>query len=158
MWLGLLLSAAAIAIGVLIGMKKVKATKKLLNEGKIIKRDYHFAEKGEEFTAHIGSLAALGETLNQMPVPCKMQGNTAQVNFTGTTYAARLYKVDFNSELGMATYRFEFTAWKTYRGMYEQNDEMNMVLTAVEKAFLSLDAQTTVGTYDINFKTKHSFL
>lgn len=151
-----------IVIGVFLGIsipliiKKRKEVQKLLNDGKIVQRDIHFAEKGEEFTSKIGSYQALSEALGKMELPCRMSGNTSKVEFTGRAFTAGLYRVDFDKPSGIAIYRFEFHSWKSYRGMYEQSNEMNMLMTSVEKAFLSLDPYTSVSNYAKNFKTKHS--
>ncbi len=157
MWLGIIVVVIAIGIGVLIGSKQAKANKQLINEGKMIQRDYRFAEKGEEFTAKVGTMGDVADKLKNMYLPCPMKGNTStQVNFTGEKFTARLYRVDYDEPSGIAIYRFEFTSWKTYRGRYEQNNAMNILMTSIEKAFLELDPNTAVKSYDIDFKTKHS--
>ena len=156
MWLGFLVLAIVLAIAIPLGIKQGKANKQLIEEGKMIPRGNRYAEKGEEFTSKIGSMENLKEKLQNMYLPCRMEGNTSQVKFTGEKFSARLYKVDFDEPSGIAIYRFEFTSWKTYRGMYEQNNSMNVLMTSVDKVFLELDPNTAVKSYDIDFKTKHS--
>lgn len=158
MWFGLLIVALVLAIAIPIGVQQGKANKKLIEEGKMMPRGNHYAEKGEEFTARIDSFEALSAGLKNMLLPCQMSGNTAKIIFTSEKYSARLYRVAFDESTRIAVYRFEFTSWKTYRGMYEQNNSMNILMTSVEKVFLSLDPNTSVKTYDLDFKTKHSFL
>ncbi|MBR6407442.1 MAG: hypothetical protein IKS19_02450 [Clostridia bacterium] len=157
MWIAILIAAAAIGIGIAVGVSQAKKNNQLISEGKMIKRTYRYAEKGEEFTSKIGSFKALADTIATMPMPCKAEGNTStQVIFTAKTFAARLYKVQFDQPSGIGVFRFEFTRWKEYRGMYEEANAMNVLLTSVEKAFLQLDPNTGVKNYDIDFKTKHS--
>lgn len=157
MWIGILVAAIAIAIGVVIGVKRGKEIKALQNDGKIIKRNMNYAEKGEEFTSKIGTYNALAQALKQQGIPCEAEGTTStQVLFSGTDYRARLYKVDFDEPSGIGVFRFEFTQWKTGRYTYTNETGMNMLLTSVEKAFLSLDPNTAVSTYALNFKTSHS--
>ena len=157
MWLGLLIAAIAIGIGVAIGVSQAKKKQQLVNEGKMIKRQYRYAEQGEEFTAKIGTYKALADKISHMYSPCKIDGNTStQVNFTGSTYAARLYKVKFDAPSGIGVFRFEFTRWKTYRGMYENDNSMNVLMTSVEKCFLELDPNTGVTMYPLDFTTKHN--
>lgn len=149
--------AIAIIIGVVIGLKKADKMNTLVKEGKMIKRDIRFAENGEEFTSKIGSYSALAEAIKGFGIPCSADGNTSDsVAFKGATFSARLYKVKFDEPSGIGIFRFEFTSWKTYRGMYENYNEMNMLMTTVEKAFLSLDPNTAVKEYKIDFNTKHS--
>ena len=156
MWLGILIAVVAIGIGVALGMKQAKQNKQLISEGKMIRRDLRFAEKGEEFTSRVGSYKALADKISSMYSPCKIEGNAStQVLFTGSTYAARLYKVKFDEPSGIGIFRFEFTHWKSSGGVYENVNAMNVLMTSVEKCFLELDPNTGVSFYDLDFKTKH---
>ena len=148
--------AIILAIAIPLGIKQGKANKQLLEEGKIIQRNLHFAEKGEEFTSKIGSKENLKAQLEQMTLPCAMKGNTSQAVFTADTYTARLYQTAFDEPSGIAVYRFEFTSWKSNGTTYNEAIGMNMLMTSVEKVFLTLDPNTAVKQYDIDFKTKHS--
>ena len=156
MWLAVLVILIAIGIGAYFGVKQGKVNKQLYEEGKIISRPGRFAEKGEEFTSKIGTMQALSDALKSMYLPCKMEGNTGEVRFTAEKYTAHLVRDKFDEPSGIAVYRFEFTSWKTHNGMYEQGIAMNALMTSVEKAFLSLDPNTGVKTYEIDFKTKHN--
>lgn len=156
MWWAILIAVAAVGIGVMLGMKQAKQNKQLISEGKMIRRDYRYAEKGEEFTSRVGSCKALADKISNMYSPCKIEGNAStQVVFTGSTYAARLYKVKFDEPSGIGIFRFEFTHWKSNGGVYENDNAMNVLMTSVEKCFLELDPNTGVSFYDLDFKTKH---
>ena len=156
MWFGILIAVVAIGIGVILGMKQAKQNKQLISEGKMIRRDLRFAEKGEEFTSRVGSYKALADKISSMYSPCKIEGNAStQVVFTGSTYAARLYKVKYDEPSGIGIFRFEFTHWKSSGGVYENVNAMNVLMTSVEKCFLELDPNTGVSFYDLDFKTKH---
>lgn len=156
MWFGILVAVVAIGIGAALGMKQAKQNKQLISEGKMIRRDLRFAEKGEEFTSRVGSYKALAGKISSMYSPCKIEGNASpQVVFTGSTYAARLYKVKFDEPSGIGIFRFEFTHWKSSGGVYENVNAMNVLMTSVEKCFLELDPNTGVSFYDLDFKTKH---
>ncbi|MBQ1553786.1 MAG: hypothetical protein IIZ66_09575 [Clostridia bacterium] len=154
----IIILAIILAIAVPLGIKQGKENKKLFEEGKIIQRPLHFAEKGEEFVSRIGTTDNLKAELEKMVLPCETKGNTTQATFTGSSYSARLYRVDFDEPSGVAIYRFEFTAWKTNSATYVEAISMNRLMTAVEKAFLALDPNTAVTSYDIDFKTKHSII
>ena len=156
MWWGILIAVVAIGIGAALGMKQAKQNKQLISEGKMIRRDLRFAEKSEEFTSRVGSYKALADKISSMYSPCKIEGNAStQVVFTGSTYAARLYKVKFDEPSGIGIFRFEFTHWKSSGGVYENVNAMNVLMTSVEKCFLELDPNTGVSFYDLDFKTKH---
>ncbi len=158
MGLAILLVIVAVGIGVLIGLKRAKVIKELRNDGKIVVRNYRYAEKGEEFTSKIGTFVALKEELEKADIPCAMEGNAStEVDFKSTNYSARLYKVDFDEPSGIGIFRFEFTSWKTGRYGYLDDNSMNMLMTSIEKAFLNLDPNTGVTSYELNFKTKHNF-
>lgn len=157
MWWGILLVVLAIGIGIALAIPRGKKIKQLREDGKIVLRNYRYAEKGEEFTSKVGTFEALKVQLEQAEIPCGMEGNTAtQVNFNSSNFTARLYKVDFDEPSGIGIFRFEFTRWKTGRYGYTDDTLMNMLMTSVEKAFLSLDPNTGVKSYDIDFKTRHS--
>ncbi len=154
--IGIVIIVIAIGIGAAIGISQAKKNQQLIDEGKMIRRQYRYAEQGEEFTAKIGSYKALADQIKNMYRPCSAEGNaSSQVNFTGQTFAARLYRVAFDTTSGVGVYRFEFTRWKEYRGQYEGANAMNILLTSIEKCFLALDPNTGVTSYPINFKTKH---
>jgi len=156
MWFGILIAVVAIGIGAALGMKQAKQNKQLISEGKMIRRDLRFAEKGEEFTSRVGSYKALADKISSMYSPCKIEGNAStQVVFTGSTDAASLYKVMFDEPSGIGIFRFEFTHWKSSGGVYENVNAMNVLMTSVEKCFLELDPNTGVSFYDLDFKTKH---
>ena len=158
-WIVLPICLIAIGIGIAIGLPRGKKIKQLREEGKITVRSERFAEKGEEFTSKVGSYASLKEQLEKAVIPCAMEGNTStQVDFKSTDFAARLYKVDFDAPSGIGIFRFEFTRWKTANYGYADDTSMNMLMTSVEKVFLSLDPNTGVKYYDLDFKTHHSFL
>ena len=157
MWIGLLISAAAIAVGVIIGVHKAKNIRALQKDGTIIRRDMNYAEKGEQFTSRIGSVPALRDEILKAKFPCDMKGDLAgAVDFTAKSFAARLNLVAFDEPSGIAVYRFGFTRWKKDGYMYVDDISMNALMTAVEKTFLALDPNTGVQSYDVNFKTKHS--
>ena len=154
-----LIIAVVFAAAVAIGLKKRKQISQLRDDGKIIRREYRFAEKGELFTSKIGSYVELKKELEKMLLPCAMKGNTSsKVEFTAKNYTARLYRVDFHEPSGVGQYRFEFTSWKNGRYGYLDETGMNILMTSIEKAFLALDPNTGVSTYGLNFKTSHSFL
>ena len=156
MWVAVLIVVVVFAIAIPLGISEGKNNKRLLDEGKIMRRGSKWPEKGEEFTSRIGSMQALHDALDAMNNPCPMEGNTSKLIFKGPSYSAVLYRVAFDEPSGIAIYRFEFTSMKINGVRYENDIEMNYLLTAIEKVFLGLDPNTGVKTYELDLKTRHS--
>ena len=156
MFITILISVGAIGLGVAIGLKKAKKEKELYNKGIIMRRDINYAEKGEEFTSKVGDLQRVKESLSSLNAGCEFKGSVQEVVFKGKPFAATLSLVSFDEATGTAVYRFNFTHFRESGYSYENGTGMNMLLTAVEKMFLSLDPDTSVKTFDVGFKKKRS--
>lgn len=154
----LILGCGLLAVAVFIGQQR---SKKLEDEGKIVKRDASFIESAEVFTLSGGDFADLVPALEKMNLSgtgasWESKGATRTVYFkSGHGWAAQLQALESDSE--KSRYSFQFTNWQTRKGMPWRVDTMNMLLTSVEKAFLSLDPSTQVETTRIKTKSKPSF-
>ena len=72
----------------------------------------------------------------------------------GMTY----YTTQFFSVVGEKdSYYFHFTNWDTRNGVNPQSEQMNTLLTTIEKVFLKIDPQTQVSTEDIKVKHRPKF-
>ena len=154
----IVLSVLILLIAVFAGLTMGKKQKKIVGEGHVVKRQYGNPEVGEEFTSRIGSFMNLKERLQRMSLQCAMEGTVKKLVFRGATYSARLYCCAYDNTTGVAIYRFEFTSFKVYRNMYQENDSMNILMAAVQSVFFGLDPNTSVKTYKLNLKTKRSIL
>ncbi|MBQ9342688.1 MAG: hypothetical protein IJT99_00690 [Clostridia bacterium] len=154
-------------IGIVVAIMAVaiyfalKAHNKLVAEGKIISRRTDFMENAEEFTLAAVDPSQVTDSVkafdyNGMRVAMKGNSENQAFRFTGNNWGARLFRV--SADEAQCVYRFEFTNWKTNGSMAEGAMGMNMLLTAVEKMFLSLDHGTQVRTVPLELKTKHSIL
>ena len=133
---------------------------RLVEEGKIIKRDGNFWESSEYFTLTGVDYSKVLEAVN----------NTYFSDLKVTIYPNNggkseiLFKssyewnaaIDFlGEEEGKFNYKFSFTAWNTYKyGVPLRADTMNMMETKVEKMFLNLDPNTSVRTQEMKLKTR----
>ncbi len=134
--------------------------KKLVDSGKVIDRERNFVEKAEDF---IVSSEAPGEVQKriqalpyaEMKASLRTEGSGQSFLFTGSTWSARLYRK--NDETGKAIYSFQYLNWKTHNGGIMYEDHMNMLLTSIEKMFLSIDPGTQVKTRLLETKTSHKF-
>ena len=130
---------------------------RLIGQGKIIQRAKDFVEYAEIFTtrpiANEEYVAAL-KALDLKKTGVSLEGNTKAVKFSGIYFSASIRCVeqtDTNS-----VYRFEFDSWKTKYGRPSFENEMNMLLTAVEKMFVQLDPNAQVSTVKNEITTKRS--
>lgn len=156
-FLVIVICAALIAVIVYFSMKKHK---QLVGEGKIISRKPDFVKNAEIFTLHIPDFSLVTEGVKAFPygeIGTNLKGSSTEqrFNFTASSWGAKLFRTSGDGE--SAEYRFEFTNWSTRNGMPTAALQMNMLLTAVEKLFLSIDGSTQVRTQPLELKTKHTF-
>lgn len=130
---------------------------RLIGQGKIIRRANDFVEYAEIFTVRPISdeeYAAALKALDLKKTCTSLEGNTKAVKFTGTYFSASIRCVKQTET--SSVYRFEFDSWKTKYGRPSLENEMNMLLTMVEKMFVQLDPNTQVSTVKNEIKTKRS--
>ena len=123
---------------------------RLIGQGKIIQRASDFVEYAEIFTVRPipnEEYAAALKALDLKKTGTSLEGNTKAVKFTGAYFSASIRCV---------VYRFEFDSWKTKYGRPSFENEMNMLLTTVEKMFVQLDPNTQVSTVKNEITTKRS--
>lgn len=134
--------------------------KKLVDSGKVIERGRHFLEQAEDFILISEAPAQVVERIQAIPysemkVSMRIEDSGQSFLFNGVNWNARLYRK--NDEAGKAVYSFQYLHWKTYNGSVQYEDHMNMLLTAIEKMFLSIDPNTQVKTRLLETKTHHRF-
>ena len=153
------ISAVIIVIAVAVGQKR---NQQLTDEGKVIKRDISFVESASTFTMTGADFAKIVTALKSMDISgtgasWESKGTTQTIVFKSNHgWAAQLNALESDGE--KYRYRFQFTNWETQRGIPWRIDTMNMLLTAIEKAFLSIDPSTQVETTQFKTKTKNSFI
>ncbi|MBO4848618.1 MAG: hypothetical protein J5586_05650 [Clostridia bacterium] len=138
----------------------IRNRNKLIDEGKIILRKSDFMRSAEIFTLSAPDPAAVTAAVkafdyNDMRAGMKGSTEKQQYVFTGNGWGAQLFR---QSEGEKAVYRFEFTNWKSSDGIAQDDTNMNKLMTAVEKMFLSFDPETQVTTVPLELKTKHHLL
>ncbi len=134
--------------------------KKLVDSGKVIERDRNFTEKAEDFVLSLETPGEVEKRLQTLPyaemkTSMRLTDGGRSFLFTGSTWSARLCRK--NDESGKAVYSFQYLNWKTYNGGVMYEDLMNMLLTSIEKMFLSIDPNTQVRTRLLETKTSHKF-
>ena len=160
MWFAILLSVGAVAIGLFFGLRQGKVNNQLLDEGRIVKRKYVITEQAEEFTLRGADFARVLQGIQDADL--RGSGVSVQRNdtnqaffFTGSNWKAEMYR---KNDVGdQNVWYFHFTNWKTYRGMVQEHIPMNILITAIEKMFLSIDPGAQVQNIPIKVKTNLSF-
>lgn len=137
---------------------------RLMGQGKIMKRPSDFVEYAEIFTIRPipnEQYAAALKALDLKNTGVALSGNTGKVLFKPAFrgqewYDASLTCVEQTGE--KSVYRFEFGSWKVTYGKPAFDDQMNMLLTLVEKMFVQLDPNAQVSTIKNEIERKHSIL
>lgn len=134
------------------GMKQ----KKLLQQGKIIKRKTAFWDEAEMFMT-IATPQAVFSTIQRTDFSdCKVSAEY------GTNIA--VFKSDHSwnacvEYLGMQgerhVFKCNFPAYMSRKGMPYNVATMNIMLTSIEKIFLTIDPQTTVEVHKVKRTTKY---
>lgn len=144
---------------VIVAVIAAGRNKQLLESGKIVKRPMNFWENAEAFLtcADYETLrsAVLGTDLSDCAV-------TVTPDLEGRAVILFQCRHGWNAALrwqgsreGRNAFLFYFPAWKKGRyGAPYGASQMNMLATAVERLFLSLDPDTTVETRRLEIKTK----
>ncbi len=148
--------AAVVLIVVVIGFSAWWKGR-LVGQGKIIQRASDFVEYAEIFTVRPipnEEYAAALKALDLKKTTTSLEGNTKTVKFSGIYFSASIHCVEQTET--SSVYRFEFDSWKVKYGKASFENEMNMLLTMVEKMFVQLDPNAQVSTVKNEIKTKRS--
>lgn len=134
--------------------------KSLMESGKITKRKGDFVEQAEDFILSLKDPDEVARLIQELPyaemkVSVYPANGNRDFQFTGGGWSARLYRKEDEGE--KAVYTFQYLKWETHNGLTVHADQMNMLLTAVEKMFLKLDPATQVKTRLLETKTTHKF-
>lgn len=156
-----ILTILAVLIGGTLLFYMYYRHRKLVLGGKVIERDHNFVEKAEDFIFTLENPNRVAELLQSLPyaeikASMQVEDNGRSFLFTSSTWSARLRRK--NNDAGKVVYSFQYLQWKTYNGSIQYEDNMNMLLTAIEKMFLGIDPCTQVKTQLIETKTSHKFL
>lgn len=140
--------------GVIIYYKAQKKGK-LMGEGLIRERTGSFDREAIIFTTSV-DFVKLWNKLNGMEYNTttyyKLSQNSHTVNYNGARWEGILREVGKSED--KYRYQFNFTTWQTQYGKNTETVEMNLFLTSLEKAFLSLDPEVSVEKRLLKVKSK----
>lgn len=143
-----------IAVVIYIGQQR---SKRLLEEGKIVKRQTSFWESAEFFRTNATFDSVVNSIKSTDFSDCKVTieyDSTNQLILFKSSYAWNAAIEYQGMQEDKSVFKFSFPAYRTRKGVPYRVDTMNMMETAAEKIFLSLDPQTTVETHKMKYKTK----
>lgn len=133
--------------------------KKLVESGTIAERKMRFWENAQVFSTvctydtiakSIGSAEA---ALSQHGVEVGYSADKQLIGFrSGDSWKAIMESKGMQD--GKNLFQFSFTSWRARNGIPYGSLEMNVTLTAVEKAILSSDPQATVEMHKLQLKSK----
>ncbi len=133
---------------------------RLIDEGQIIKRSANFEETAEIFTLSNASWERVWEELRTADYHGAASGSRdaqhPMIVYKGAGWGAELYQMETDAG-EKDSYYFHFTNWDTRNGVNPQSEQMNTLLTTIEKVFLKIDPQTQVSTEDIKVKHRPKF-
>ena len=168
MWLGIGIAAAAIAVGTVIGLIMAKKNRALFENGTANrKRQRDFYLQAHTFKTVVPDLNTLLTALDLnvfrgQGIEISKDADSSRLVFRNAagTMAASVSTLGDNSD-GIYRYTFKMNTWKEHNGVMANSAWMdsNIILTALEKAFLTLDFNAVVErVYLTDWKTKASFI
>ena len=128
-------------------------------EGSTVSRSRDFVAYSETFTLrHISDEEfrdAIEAASPNKDTGASMRGNASRVVFEGP-FRAELVRTEQSDE--KTVYTFRFTNWSSRYGVATREEDMNLLLTAIERMFVSLDPETKVTSKKEDVTTKRSIL
>lgn len=143
--------------------RTIKQERQLTSDGKIICRSRRFMEQAEDIILVCNDRNLICEKIkalsySEMKVAMTADGQQAfhfSFSHPRGNWGASLCQRE--APEGKVAYRFQFTHWKVSDFGVIGEVQMNMLLTAVEKMFLSIDPDTQVKTQLLETQTSHKF-
>ena len=142
---------------------KNRKKNELISKGLIVERNDRFFQQEHVFATRVGDFAAIAaaidrNALNEQKITFEPYIEHGQIVFNNRisfgSFRARLTTLGLNN--GLYYYRFQVEAWRD--GQYGTTRQdifgANVVLTAIERAFLRLDPQTGANYAEAAYVTK----
>ena len=152
-----------VLILVIILMREKMKTDQMIQRGYAMKRDLGFYKDCYTFTSGISDFSAISSAidrsiLNERKISFEPNIASGWIVFHNTmtlgTFEAALQAAGLRGE--KSAYRFQLLSWSGPSGGINRHDMLNanILLTTIEKAFLRLDANTSVERERTQIKTK----
>jgi len=132
----------------------------LMAEGRIINRDSEFMKNAQTFSLSKVSMDEIITAMKNKGLPfdgLEWKTGDGVMTFKGSDWDAQMVKLESGDNRDK--WKFSFLSWNEMKyGGATSFTAMNVLLTAVEKAFISLDPSTKVQTERIKVNTNNKFL
>lgn len=159
-----IIGVAVIGYGLIFYLNASKKDK-LKSENKIIDRDPIFFKREHCFETSVSGLKEIGDAIDKGALSSETISFEPDYergiiifhnNVSFGTFGAALRNA--GNENGIYRYSFKIDAWRERNGGITRQDmfNANVLLTAIEKAFLKLDPQTKVSEQATKIKSKHT--
>ncbi len=166
--LTILLIAIPITIGVVVGLIIAGNNKKLFDSGAANKqRNYDYYLQEHTFKTTVQSLRDMYAALDKssltgagISISTNAENTRYVFKHSSGSFAATIKAAGASNVPGICMYKFRMNSWHEHRGTMDNSARMggNMVLTALEKAFLTLDFNAVVErVYVTDINTRSSF-
>ncbi len=159
--MAVLIIVVIVVIGIVVALNSAKNVKGLVQEGKIIQRETNFFENEELFETTATyeqickELRKIDFSDSKASAEYGIEGANAILFRSSDAWNAVLEEYGENGE--KRVFRLYFPAWRVDRTGVINTISMNVLLTMVEKVFLSIDSSTTVKTNKLKVQTKTKF-
>lgn len=140
--------------------------KELVNKGEAVDRDNSFFRKKNVFTTTIEDFEKIANAIDQSVLASHKISFEPQIDkkvivfhnkIDWGTFGAALRSQGKDETTGKYIYTFQVETWKERNGITRQDLlGANVLLTGIEKAFYSLDANTSVERAKGNYNSKAS--
>jgi len=162
----LVIVIGAVIYGTIFLITNKKKTE-MMDSGKIIERGKDYIKQAHFFTTKTASLADVGNAMDKTVLA--EQNISLEPDYTKNVIVFRYANIAgmfiatlrfMGEENEQYKYRFQIDRWQGKNGAFPHEYTGNVLLTAVEKAFMKLDGTTAVERVMASYtqKTKTSFI
>lgn len=158
-----------LAIGIPWGLSLRNKQNTLAESGHMLRRPYNFYKQKNVFRTAVADAGQLMNVLdagmlNSHGIAFEYRQQNGMIVFAnnafGGTFVSSLNPLGYNETIGAYLYEYQLRKWTTSRSGFKPTDAIgaNLVLTALEQAFLRLDYNAVVERSFAEFKSQTSFI
>lgn len=155
-----------LAIGIPYGLKLRNKQNALKQKGFLLDRPYDFYKQVNLFTAGVSSLSDLNAAMETSEfrsgnIAWEFQPKSRAIVFSSGGFVSSVTELGYSEERRAYLYQYQLRSWSngSSSGISAADHiSANIVLTVLERAFLSLDYDAYVERSYAEFKVKTSFV
>lgn len=166
----ILIFGISLGIGIPWGLSLRNKQNTLVGSGNMVKRPYNFFKQRNVFHTSVADAGQImnvldSQLLNSQGIAFEYRPQNGMIVFAnnafGGTFVSSLNPLGYNETIGAYLYEYQLRKWTNARTSSIKPADMigaNIVLTALEQAFLKLDYNAVVERTFGEFKSKTSFI